>query len=145
MPKTPMVNLTDINEIAEAYLALPLAALIPALPGWRIVRVVPVAPLPDSPHLVQVEIRVEPVTQWGLEPPFGIGEVAQSEEATLTEILQQEAPPLGPMVMVDEDGKRLDVRHIYKLLPPTDTRSSTEVAMGMREWLDKATAAIQKQ
>lgn len=108
-------ELEDAQRGAEEFAArleteVPLAARIPAEPGWRVVTF-QYEPVPGEQGAIKLQIRVEAIKEWGVAawPSPTPGD-------PFSEPMLLDGPLLWPMNL---DGTRIKASCLFRILPPS--------------------------
>ncbi len=108
------------SHLVRAFMQSPIAAVIPAEPGWRVVRF--------RQKGDEQELYLEPIAFWAIEPSIPCPKPLPKEDiSSLNYILgvlgnnSTRRDPLWPMSPLDAQKKRYDINTLHAWVGPDET------------------------
>lgn len=140
--------MNEVKKALEEKVERPIAALLPAVPGWRAVLFIDHGPTPDGYQ--QIAIRILPIEAWALDAPTV--EFPLPEQLVSIGFHLFGGPPpfitrsFTPWPVNPETGKRFG-EELRRIVPPCDD-TDAQLVKHAQEWCAKTTAyqeAIEKK
>lgn len=132
------------DYVVQCIMGAPIAAVLPAEPGWRVV-------VGEPQENGEWHLVVKPIYFWAVEPVMILPRQGPSAPlSSLVGLMQVMAgagkrrEPVYPLYPLDEQKRRYDARHLHTWVGPDET--DVEVLQRVVAYIEKeAAAALAKQ
>lgn len=139
-----MTDLKDpyVEYTARRIMNAPIAAVLPAEPGWRVV-------LGESQENGEWHLVVKPIYFWAVEPAVILPNPAPEPPRISLMVLvqamagaEQRRDPLYPLYPLDAEKKRYDARYLHTWVGPDET--DEQVLQRVVEYIEKKAATARR-